>query len=215
MADICPYICILDDCPEPDRLYVTRNEWVMHVEKEHEQCWQCTPCTTPDRPPLIFPSVDGLLSHLNKAHGATINESQYSTVVIDGARPVPPGISSCPLCDSTGPPDSPELLDHIAEHLHSFSLRSLPWTSSGIGDDEIDKRDVGYNYFHNEDYFDQRSNDQSCMDDPNDSDLDTADLASLSSYADSSAGFDPAVNTADRLELPLSASNIQESTAAG
>ncbi|KAL0943203.1 protein phosphatase [Colletotrichum truncatum] len=179
MADICPYMCILDDCPKPDMLYVTRKEWTRHVEQEHQQCWQCSPCTVPDRPPLVFPSVDGLLSHLRQEHGSTISESQYSTLVINGTRPVPPGISSCPLCDSTGPPDAPELLDHIAEHLHAFSLRSLPWAMDVIGDEE---GDVGDDYFDADNYFDQGSDDQSRPDDVIDPDQDTDDLSSLSSY---------------------------------
>ncbi|KAF6813982.1 hypothetical protein CMUS01_12739 [Colletotrichum musicola] len=80
-------------------------------------------------PPLIFPSIDGLLGHL--------------------------------------------------QHLHAFSLRSLPWTSSGIGDEENEGRYMGDSYFDNADYFDQGSDNQSCMDDPNDSDQDTDGLASL------------------------------------
>jgi hypothetical protein len=37
------------------------------------------------------------------------------------------GITKCPLCDSEGPPDSPEIVEHVFQHVHSFSLRSLPW----------------------------------------------------------------------------------------
>ncbi|KAF6795403.1 DUF2457 domain-containing protein [Colletotrichum sojae] len=92
----------------------------------------------------------------------------------------------CPLCDSTGPPDSPELMDHIAEHIHTFALRSLPWTSPSIGHEEDDKRDLGDNYFDNEDYFDEAS-DQSFIDDLNDSDQNTDGLVSLESYVDSVA----------------------------
>jgi hypothetical protein len=37
------------------------------------------------------------------------------------------GIKKCPLCDSEGPEDSPELIEHVLQHVHDFSLRSLPW----------------------------------------------------------------------------------------
>ena len=37
------------------------------------------------------------------------------------------GITECPLCDSKGPQDSPELIEHVFQHVHNFSLRSLPW----------------------------------------------------------------------------------------
>ncbi|KAF5692417.1 1-phosphatidylinositol-4,5-bisphosphate phosphodiesterase [Fusarium denticulatum] len=37
------------------------------------------------------------------------------------------GIESCPLCEVKGDADSSELIDHVLEHVHDFSLRSLPW----------------------------------------------------------------------------------------
>jgi hypothetical protein len=37
------------------------------------------------------------------------------------------GITNCPLCDSEGPQDSLDLMEHVLQHVHDFSLRSLPW----------------------------------------------------------------------------------------
>lgn len=37
------------------------------------------------------------------------------------------GATECPFGDAEGTPDSPELVEHILEHVHDFSLRSLPW----------------------------------------------------------------------------------------
>ena len=170
MADICPYTCIVEDCPTPDRLYVTRAEWTRHIEKDHQQCWQCLPCTTAGKAPLIFPSVETFIDHLREVHAGTIKEDQFSTLIPEATRPVPTGISCCPLCDSTGPADSPILMGHIAEHIHAFSLRSLPWPKSdaihgGADDDESDVADddeeVNGNYFEHNDYFDQGSNEAS------------------------------------------------------
>lgn len=184
MADICPYTCIVEDCPKPDRLYVTRQEWMKHVEKEHQQCWQCPPCTIPGRPPRVFPTIEGLLNHLSDAHCNTIGEAQHSTIVASAARPVPSGISGCPLCDSNGPADSPELLDHIAEHIHAFALRSLPWAKDedpGIDEDNGGDDD---GYFDDDNYFDQGSEDHSQQDNVfTDSERDSEGLASLPSNA--------------------------------
>ena len=36
------------------------------------------------------------------------------------------GITNCPLCDSEGPQDSPDLIEHVLQHVHHFSLGSLP-----------------------------------------------------------------------------------------
>jgi hypothetical protein len=63
MEDVCPYTCIIQDCSEEKTLYVTRNEWRKHVQKDHQKCWECLPCTTPGQVPVIFSSVEGFLSH--------------------------------------------------------------------------------------------------------------------------------------------------------
>ncbi|EHK47195.1 hypothetical protein TRIATDRAFT_90783 [Trichoderma atroviride IMI 206040] len=171
MTDIAPYTCIIDDCPTPDRLFVTRAEWDQHTRNDHQKCWQCLPCTTVGKAPLVFPSVEAFMEHLGVAHSDTINEEQYSTLIPESAIPVPAGISCCPLCNSNGPADSPALLNHIAEHLHSFALRSLPWPGreslhtnldeQDDDDDDPDDLDDGdhdaYNYFLHNDYFDQGS----------------------------------------------------------
>ncbi|KAF5570196.1 1-phosphatidylinositol-4 5-bisphosphate phosphodiesterase [Fusarium phyllophilum] len=47
--------------------------------------------------------------------------------IISSASQIRMGIDSCPLCEVKGDTDSPELIDHVLEHVHDFSLRSLPW----------------------------------------------------------------------------------------
>lgn len=42
------------------------------------------------------------------------------------------GITECPLCDSKGSEDSPDLVEHVLQHIHDFSLRSLPWPSDPV-----------------------------------------------------------------------------------
>lgn len=37
------------------------------------------------------------------------------------------GISTCPLCTSFAPEDSPELVNHVLKHVYEFSMRALPW----------------------------------------------------------------------------------------
>lgn len=127
---------------------------------------------------MIFPSVEIFLRHLRETHSGSVNEEQYSTVVTEAARPIPSGICRCPLCDSTGPADSTDLLDHIAEHLHNFALRSLPWPDDEPGDN--DTRDPGDPDFKADDYFDQESDNESAQDVSIDSDRDSDGLASLS-----------------------------------
>jgi hypothetical protein len=42
------------------------------------------------------------------------------------------GIAKCPFCGLEGPEDSPELVEHVLQHVHDFSLRSLPWPMDPI-----------------------------------------------------------------------------------
>ncbi|KAJ6044395.1 hypothetical protein N7460_005750 [Penicillium canescens] len=37
------------------------------------------------------------------------------------------GLTCCPLCNSSGSLDAPELIDHVLQHTHDFALRALPW----------------------------------------------------------------------------------------
>lgn len=42
------------------------------------------------------------------------------------------GITQCPLCNSKGSEDSPKLVEHIMQHVHDLSLRSLPWANHPV-----------------------------------------------------------------------------------
>ncbi len=150
-----------------------------------------------------LPSVAGFFGHIRSHHSDTISEDQFFTLLADAARPVPSGINRCPLCDSTAPADSDLLFDHIAEHLHSFALRSLPWPR----DDFQDRDDRGHDYFDHNDYFDHGSEDQSHQYNiSNESARDSDDLPSLPSSMDQppSPKSDSALSNpdADDQELP-------------
>lgn len=176
MEDIAPYTCIIEDCPKPDVIYTHRHDWEQHVGRDHPSCWECVPCKTPGHAPVLFVSADDLLSHTAQLHHDSIDESQYTTLLASSRRAAPSGISQCPLCDETGDGDGDALLDHITEHVHSFSLHSLPWLKDD--DAEIVDEDP-YDYFHHNDYFhlgsSMRSREYIQFSDP---DQDSSDLSS-------------------------------------
>ncbi|KAF5662959.1 transcription factor C2H2 [Fusarium heterosporum] len=89
-----------------------------------------------------------------KVHSSTIMEDQYASLVTAASRPAPAGISQCPLCDETGTADCEPLLNHIAEHVHSFSLCSLPWP----GHEGHDREGHEDDYFKTNLYFEEDSN---------------------------------------------------------
>ncbi|CVL08587.1 related to 1-phosphatidylinositol-4,5-bisphosphate phosphodiesterase [Fusarium proliferatum] len=68
-----------------------------------------------------------MMDHLHKAHPD--NGEDISSIITSSAQ-TRMGIKSCPLCEVNGEPDSPELIEHVLEHVHDFSLRSLPWPRS-------------------------------------------------------------------------------------
>ncbi|KAM0337647.1 hypothetical protein ACHAPU_011530 [Fusarium lateritium] len=85
-----------------------------------------------------------MLDHLHVSHKDSIGKDDLSANLYASAQ-AQMRIDSCPLCDVTGPLDSPELIDHVLEHTHDFSLRSLPWPRSTQLDlgSEVGSFDVG------------------------------------------------------------------------
>jgi hypothetical protein len=70
-----------------------------------------------------------MMEHLMASHQDAAEGDGISTLIsLSTQRKI--GIEACPLCDVEGIVDSPELIDHVLEHVHDFSLRSLPWPRS-------------------------------------------------------------------------------------
>jgi hypothetical protein len=123
--DICPYTCIFDNCPTPYKLFVTEKEWNEHFMNAHPPNFQCSYCDS-----TTLNSLAGIMSHFQHHH-PDISDNELADALAKSAVHVM-GITKCPLCDSEGSPDSPELIEHILEHIHDFSLRSLPWPKDPV-----------------------------------------------------------------------------------
>jgi hypothetical protein len=126
--DLCPYTCPFDECSNPEQLYITRASWMSHIQKEHRttQYWKCPACYETEQ----FPTAAEFVSHCQESHGETISPEQMDLLVDTCRNAAVLDVSSCPLClwpGETKSADPASLLDHIAEHIHEFSLRSLPW----------------------------------------------------------------------------------------
>jgi hypothetical protein len=89
---------------------------------DHPPQWQC-PCCEGDPP--MFKSLSGITSHVMSKHLDVISDSLED--LLSDAEINVMGVTKCPLCDSEGPQDSPDLVEHVLQHVHDFSLRSLPW----------------------------------------------------------------------------------------
>ncbi|KAM6534498.1 hypothetical protein FALCPG4_004132 [Fusarium falciforme] len=123
--DICPYTCVVEACPTPDVYYSTRTALERHIRQDHSPTWQCPLCS--DEPQ--FASMTDMMEHFMALHPDASEGDGISTLIsLSTQRKI--GIEACPLCDVEGIVDSPDLIDHVLEHVHDFSLRSLPWPGS-------------------------------------------------------------------------------------
>jgi WD40 repeat protein len=135
--DVYPYTCVMEDCTKEDVLYTTKEAWKTHLTEDHRSTnyWVCLPCGGDTQ----LPTEADFISHTKQEHQETILEDQIPLLVPISRRSVPADITACPLCDAWSSKDSGEvdreaLIDHIAEEIHAFSLRALPWPSE---DDEV------------------------------------------------------------------------------
>ncbi|KAL3462602.1 hypothetical protein BJX64DRAFT_259031 [Aspergillus heterothallicus] len=156
MGDVLPYTCILHDCPSPDNFFSTKDAWLRHMNSDHKTSsqWVCQTCAQ-KKNLLTFHEAEGLVSHIKDKHRDGIKVHHIPMLVSAWQRDVPLEISRCPLCGFHG--DNEKMgVDHVAEHVHSFALRSLPWN------DERDERNKGpLSYFAHHDYFDCSGSDSS------------------------------------------------------
>lgn len=121
--DIRPYTCIFDSCPTPDVYYTCRSMLEQHFRQDHPPVWICPLCDEGS----VYSTMSEMMDHLHNAHPD--NGEDISSIISSSAQ-TRMGINTCPLCEVNGEADSPELIDHVMEHIHDFSLRSLPWPRS-------------------------------------------------------------------------------------
>ncbi|RKK66050.1 hypothetical protein BFJ69_g15742 [Fusarium oxysporum] len=122
--DIRPYTCIFDRCPAPDVYYSSRSMLEQHFRQDHPPVWVCPMCDHGS----VYSTMSEMMDHLLGTHTQDIGEDISS--IISSSAQTRMGIECCPLCEVKGDIDSPELIDHVLEHVHDFSLRSLPWPRS-------------------------------------------------------------------------------------
>jgi hypothetical protein len=149
--DVCPYTCVLEACSTPWKLYISREEWMSHVKTDHAPSFQCLLCSVPGYATKMFDTADQFIEHTRAKHADTISEDQLSTVMSASRRSSAVDTSGCPLCHYSEPAS---LMDHVAEHVHSFSLRALPWAAV---DPDITEELEDDDYFGRNDYFDEGS----------------------------------------------------------
>ncbi|PNP40737.1 hypothetical protein THARTR1_11239 [Trichoderma harzianum] len=136
--DVCPYSCIIPGCPKLNILYIKKDDWKKHLLKDHDniESWICFACNEN----VQFTEEAAFVAHLSQEHRDAITLDEIPTLKTACKRSTPAKIICCPLCywpaPEDGEVDKAALIDHIAEEVHVFSLRSLPW---GPDDEDYDK----------------------------------------------------------------------------
>lgn len=109
-----------------------------HMRENHRmsQSWTCFACANS----IEFNDKQDFIEHTREEHKDAITEDQIPAITSVSAKSTPFAINACPLCKwaDTNPLF---LLDHIAEHVHSFSLKALPWAPSGKEEDSARMND--------------------------------------------------------------------------
>ncbi|KAK5655319.1 hypothetical protein OQA88_5886 [Cercophora sp. LCS_1] len=127
--DLAPYTCIFEDCESPFALYVTREQWTEHARKSHSiSRWLCSRCSfdSPDEVSASFTTEADCKTHMIDNHGDLFSPEDIPFLLQLSKRSVITPVS-CPLCLCDWNKVDVEEDDHIAAHLHAFSLLALPW----------------------------------------------------------------------------------------
>lgn len=118
--DLRPYVCTYEDCPNAEKLYVTRHDWTYHGRQLHQRSWICgNKCNCKFSSPHLFKE------HMLECHLGTFAEPQLPILIDMCERPADPDErASCPLCGEQATLRT--IQAHVASHLEDIALFVLP-----------------------------------------------------------------------------------------
>ena len=110
-------------------MYTNQEQWLEHMRNSHSETrWICSNCSfDSDRDnDVTFTTKLDLEKHMEELHASLfISEELPVLVELSERSMIKPVL--CPLCLHNRNPIQLEYDDHIAEHIHAFSLQALPW----------------------------------------------------------------------------------------
>ena len=92
-------------------------------EHPNDKVWSCLICADGVR----YESKLSLSDHIKNNHERHVSADQIPTLLDACVQTVSATDFSCPLCPKDEAEETRSSLEHIAEHIHSFALLSLPW----------------------------------------------------------------------------------------
>jgi hypothetical protein len=139
LRDLCPYICVFENCKSADAMYRTSELWMKHIQTEHiHETWHCDMCNKS----LEFESPQAFASHLQSQHATTLSAEEVRVVSQFAASRVPATVDCCVVCGWSPPIGEfqaladlqPDIFKHMAvDHMQNLALLSLPWTGNPDG----------------------------------------------------------------------------------
>ncbi|KAL6364387.1 hypothetical protein LRP88_01787 [Fusarium phalaenopsidis] len=132
--DLDPYVCLFEDCDQPDVLYAHSDEWLSHLH-QHSKVWRCSS----HREMGPFSTLEDYMKHMREVHDTKLSDRQLRVVANRNSRKTTKLFPSCPLCGREESEVDGRLEDHLAGHLRSLALKSLPSYQDEIPDDAGDE----------------------------------------------------------------------------
>ncbi|KAL7930307.1 hypothetical protein V8C35DRAFT_313519 [Trichoderma chlorosporum] len=115
--DLRPYHCTYKDCPDPHRIYGSRQDWIDH-EHQHTRVWHCYEHTEQ------FKTQQEYLQHLERSHPNGTPEQFSKTLVAAAAGPSMQIHRDCPFCPSAFT-DIANMQSHLIFHLEWLAQLAL------------------------------------------------------------------------------------------
>ncbi|UKZ74546.1 hypothetical protein TrVFT333_002216 [Trichoderma virens FT-333] len=138
--DLDPYVCLFEQCNQPDELYKHSEKWLDHMH-QHGQRWHCSS----HRDIGLFSTCEEYMQHMRKVHETKLSDAKLRVLANRNARSLPQLFASCPLCGNDESEIGGRLTDHITGHLRSLAIRSLPCCYDDMPDDVENEDDSSNN----------------------------------------------------------------------
>lgn len=119
--DLDPYVCLFEECSEVEELYKHSEKWLSHMH-QHNQRWRCPSHRELD----LFLTREDYMQHMRQAHNFKLGEDKLLILANRNTRKAAKLFTSCSLCGKSEAEVGGRLENHIAGHLRSLALKSLP-----------------------------------------------------------------------------------------
>ncbi|MCJ1471355.1 hypothetical protein MMC07_010003, partial [Pseudocyphellaria aurata] len=84
LKDIDPYICLFEECDEPDTCFKSIDDWLNHIQWQHTLFFSCQSVGHESE---LFNSRTGLEQHMEREHSGEFTETQLPFIVNKSAKP--------------------------------------------------------------------------------------------------------------------------------